>query len=403
MKTPESATRLPGVIRMCNQNERSYGTSISKVARHFGMVDQHARILEVADELQQRTDLPVLGVVDDQGRPVGFVTRDQLFATLGKPYGRDILSRSPIRDLCFAARSFYRHANLFIIVEELSAGATISDALGHFVLVDDQGRFAAIFSNHDLMGFLSRMTQEDIEMASRLQERMIGTSAREAGEGWSFHAWCHPAKGVGGDFYFSRQLADGRWFMTLCDVSGKGVAASILSSMVWGMLSMYDFRLGLKTLVSRLNEAVISTFQLERYLTGVFMVWDPSTKRLIWADMGHSHITIGRQGRIKFLSGSQSNLPVGLEPGIDPAICAATLGPGDRIFVFTDGITEQENPSKEEFGEARLFDLLKGQGPETREASILAERIPLSLETWRQTIPQQDDMSFVLLELENAD
>lgn len=395
-------------VRPVDNPDRAYGNSIMKVARHFHAARSDSRILEVADELQEQPGITVLAIIDAGDRPLGYLTRDQLFSTLGKPYGRDILSRSLIAELATPTTSFNQHTNIFTVVEAVDA----SDA-DHFLLVDADGRHAGIFTRQDLMTFLSRMTQEDIAMAGRLQERMIGVSTRHQGQGWDFRAWCHPAKGVGGDFYLARELDGGKWFFTLCDVSGKGVAASILSSMVWGMLSMYDFRLGLKPLIHRINEAVITTFQLERYLTGVFMIWDPAAGRLQWADMGHSHLAVSRDGASRFLQGKRANLPIGLEPDIDPSVWVVRLQPGDRITAFTDGITEQENAAKEEFGETRLFHLLNGEGKgldaagtePSRPGAVrspnplsLAERIPAIMEAWRGTIPQQDDMSFIMLE-----
>jgi sigma-B regulation protein RsbU (phosphoserine phosphatase) len=370
--------------------ERSYGNSISKVARHFRAVRASSRILDVADALQEHPDMELLAVVDGDMRPVGCLTRDQLFATLGKPYGRDILSRSLIAELASPAPAFNRLENLFAIAERIEA--TDHD---NFMLTDADGRHAGIFTRRDLTAWLSHMTQEDIAMAARLQERMIGASARLERPDWEFHAWCHPAKGVGGDFYLSRELPDGRWFFCLCDVSGKGVAASVLSSMVWGMLTMYDFRQGLKHLIAHLNVAVITTFQLERYLTGVFLLWDPVGRRLQWADMGHSHLAIRRDGGCRFLQGKRANLPIGLEPELDPAVWSISLRRGDRVMAFTDGITEQENPAGQEFGEARLFHLLDAAA----RPGELASRLPGLMDDWRGTIPQQDDMSFVILEL----
>jgi sigma-B regulation protein RsbU (phosphoserine phosphatase) len=370
--------------------ERSYGNSISKVARHFHAVRAASRILDVADALQELPDVELLAIVDGEFRPLGCLTRDQLFAVLGKPYGRDILSRSLIAELASFAPAYSRLENLFAIAERIEGSSH-----DHFLLTDADGRLAGVFTRRDLTAWLSHMTQEDIAMAARLQERMIGASARLERSGWQFSAWCHPAKGVGGDFYLSRELPDGRWFFCLCDVSGKGVAASVLSSMVWGMLTMYDFRHGLKQLILRLNAAVITTFQLERYLTGVFLLWDPAGQRLQWADMGHSHLAIHRDGNCRFLQGKRANLPIGLEPSLDPAVWSILLRGGDRLMAFTDGITEQENSARQEFGETRLFRLLT----EARLPGELAGRLPGMMEEWRGPIPQQDDMSFIILEL----
>src|SRR6185295_18289842 len=121
---------------------------------------------------------------------------------------------------------FNAHSNLFAVADEVRQGSK-SDSPRYFLLVDTQHKFMGIFSSHDLVRYLSQITQEDIELAAMLQERLVREHERVVGKGWKLNAWSHYAKGVGGDFYSHRSLAGGKEFITLCDVSGKGVAASI--------------------------------------------------------------------------------------------------------------------------------------------------------------------------------
>jgi sigma-B regulation protein RsbU (phosphoserine phosphatase) len=95
-------------------------------------------------------------------------------------------------------------------------------------------------------------------------------------------------KGVGGDFIYHRTLAKDRQFVALCDVSGKGVAASMVTTLLWGIMETYDFTRGLKAFLRDLNQAVIKAFHLEKYLTGLFLVYNPKTQQVKIADMGHS-------------------------------------------------------------------------------------------------------------------
>ena len=162
------------------------------------------------------------------------------------------------------------------------------------------------------------------------------------------------------------------------------------------MLRMNDFSKGLASLLVSLNEAIVATFHLEKYLTGFFCVFDPGSRELAVADMGHSHALILRAGGARRLKAPNSNLPIGVETELHPLIHVWHLRPGDALLVYSDGLTEQEDQGGAEFGEGRLAAVaLKSLA---RGAS-LRDTLPLALDTHRGRTPQQDDMSFMLLSL----
>jgi serine phosphatase RsbU (regulator of sigma subunit) len=88
------------------------------------------------------------------------------------------------------------------------------------------------------------------------------------------------------------------------------------------------------------------------------------------------------------------NLPLGIERDLEPSVARLPLEPGDSLLVFSDGLTEQENPGGEEFGVRRLSATAAGSAAAGRS---LAETVPEAVDAWRGRTPQQDDMSFMLL------
>lgn len=333
---------------------RLYSSSVLRAARHFWSVPAASTTTDLADELQRRPQIQVVAVLDEEGRAAGVVRRDRLFALISKPFGRDILGRTPVSELAETVPVFDAHAGIFTVAQDALSTETEEASLYH-VLVDEAGLFQAVLSSQDLANYMSRITQDDIELAGELQERLQESNEAIGGEGWGFEAWSRPAKGVGGDFYFTRRIGDGRFFLALCDVSGKGVAASLVVSMTWGMLRVFDLRRGLGNLVQTLNEAIVNTFHLEKYLTGFFAVYDPAARDLAVADMGHSHALLFRGSSVLSPRMQRSNLPIGIERDLDPVIGRWKLENGDRLFVFSDGLTEQENAAGEEYGERRLI------------------------------------------------
>jgi len=192
--------------------------------------------------------------------------------------------------------------------------------------------------------------------------------------------------------YFVRDLEGGGVFAALCDVSGKGVAASIIVAMVWGFLKAFDFRKGLRELIVNLNQTVVSTFHMEKYLTGFFMIYKPGENKLLCADMGHSHVFFIRNHRIAPVRGKKLNFPVGIEYDISPSLMKISLKPEDTLVVYSDGIVEQEDHGNNEFGEEQLARFLVDN---ISSGESLKTAFPLIIDEFRGNVPQHDDMSFL--------
>jgi phosphoserine phosphatase RsbU/P len=380
----------------CVRPGKIYSTSILKVARHFWTVSRELLVRDLATEFRKRPDIPVVAVLDSTGRALGIIQAEQLFSLLGKPFGLEIIGKSPVEDILEDCPRWQAQAELFRVASLALTGAD-GDQGKWFLLESESGAFSGTFSSQDLFTYLSGITQQDVESAGRLQERLIAGRETLAGKGWRFDAWSRSAKGIGGDLYFSRKVTEEKAFFCLCDISGKGVSASVLVSMIWGMLRMYNFEKDMAPLIRELNSAVVEAFQLEKYLTGFFLSWDSSKRKLISADMGHSHILIFRNGVPGHIRSSKTNLPIGLEPSLEPVFNTWSLKSGDVVFVYSDGFLEQENSLGAEFGERRLCEVLTRCQKEGRS---LAEGLPESFDRFRGSVPQQDDATFIALYVE---
>jgi len=370
-------------------------TSMQALARHRWHVTAGCRVPDLADALQRMPEIRVVAVLDGGDRYLGMVERSALFAMLGKPFGRDVLKRSLVSELMVRTPCIDRDVSVFDLPPDPgSVGARSPDA-AFLALQDHDARFAGLVEREDIARFLAEMTRNDIELAARLQERLEASSGLSDESACRVSVFSSPAQGVGGDFHFCRNLPDGRVFATLCDVSGKGVSAAIIVTLAWGILKAFDYRQGMRKLIKLLNSAIVETFHMERYLTGVFLIHDSARKRTVIADMGHSHVSLLRGGRCLPLRSGQANLPVGLDPRLEPRLFSVTLRPGDRLVMHSDGITEQTDADGREFGEERLMALLRSRhdkGIDSILEAIQAESI-----RFRGPIRQQDDMSCMII------
>jgi sigma-B regulation protein RsbU (phosphoserine phosphatase) len=109
--------------------------------------------------------------------------------------------------------------------------------------------------------------------------------------------------------------------------------------------------------------------------------------------MGHAHAVFLRNNKIVSLEKTRVNLPIGVETSIDPSICAIGVQSGDTLLIYSDGITEQDNPAGEEFGEERLLMLTKKT---LSQIAALSEVLPKTLDDVRLHTPQHDDMTFLM-------
>jgi sigma-B regulation protein RsbU (phosphoserine phosphatase) len=129
-----------------------------------------------------------------------------------------------------------------------------------------------------------------------------------------------------------------------------GRGASLVTTSISGMYSIYDFSKGVTGFISSLNDYIASSFDSQKFVTGIFVEFDENTAELNFYDMGHSYIYIYRHSRLFRLKTNSSNLPLGVGPELDPACDTMTLEQGDLLILITDGIAEQVNPAGEEYG-----------------------------------------------------
>lgn len=167
-------------------------------------------------------------------------------------------------------------------------------------------------------------------------------------------AW-QPARTVGGDYYDVFKLSDTKLALTVADVSGKGIPAALLMANLQATVKAYaTMESSPRDLVGKVNRAVANSITTGKFITLFYAVLDSSARRLTYTNAGHSPPLITRldQSCLKLETGG-AVLGVFPEWSYDEA--AIDLRPGDRLVIYTDGITEAADSSGEELGEQRLM------------------------------------------------
>ncbi len=194
---------------------------------------------------------------------------------------------------------------------------------------------------------------------ARLMQQALFPKGSPNIEGFDVYGHCLPAGAVAGDWYDWIALPNQRWGMVLADVSGKGMAAALLMSATRGILrSIAHLSSSPTEVLHRLNQLIVPDLPASKYITMVYAVLDPATRKLTFANAGHPW-PIHVDGQARLLP-TDSGLPLGISE------CAydereLVLDPGSGVLLYSDGITEACNASAEEYGVERLIAHLQRQ------------------------------------------
>jgi serine phosphatase RsbU (regulator of sigma subunit) len=215
-------------------------------------------------------------------------------------------------------------------------------------------------------------------------------------EGYRVRAHCRPTRHVGGDFYDFLQLDDDRFVGVLADVSGKGVAASLVSSSLQGSLQMLlrDGRDPDAALAS-INQYLCDRTEPGRFVTLFLFSIRPDGKG-VFVSAGHNPAFLFRSTTAQVEALPSGDLILGAFDFARYRQKPIRLEPGDVLLVYSDGITDATNRADEAFGEDRLVQLLRdkgGLGVAELEGGLLAE-----LDRFTEGVEQTDDITFILIQ-----
>ncbi|MFO0840710.1 MAG: PP2C family protein-serine/threonine phosphatase [Phycisphaerae bacterium] len=197
---------------------------------------------------------------------------------------------------------------------------------------------------------------------------------------------------VGGDFYDVRPVASGRWAIVIADVIGHGLGAAAILAVVHALGNAVDRQRVLAEPSAAL--ALVNGPLATRYLadTGKFVtafvgLYDAEAQVLTYASAGHPPPRLIRGNAVRRLD-DVSGLPLGLGRASAYEQRSLELRPGDRLVLFTDGVTESRNAAQSFFGDARLDAVLPTP---VNSAAELLNRVMSSVRTFREGGPAGDD------------
>jgi sigma-B regulation protein RsbU (phosphoserine phosphatase) len=218
-----------------------------------------------------------------------------------------------------------------------------------------------------------RRMEEDIRVAAEIQASLLPREAPRV-PGYDLVGSTQPCHVVGGD-YFDLLVGDGRLLLALGDVSGKGIGAALLMTMLRASVRAHWQGPSVAEAVSRINQTVCENTPANKYITFFLAQLDAASGRLSYVNAGHNPPILARaNGAIEHLR--EGGVVLGLIERTTYSQGEIELTPGDTLLVFSDGVSETWNAEDEEFGEQRLAEIIarwRGLDARAIEAGILGQ------------------------------
>jgi serine phosphatase RsbU (regulator of sigma subunit) len=220
-----------------------------------------------------------------------------------------------------------------------------------------------------------RSFERDVNKAWQIQRDLLPTSL-PALAGMQIAGSCQPARIVSGDYYDAFMLSDQRAAICIGDVVGKGMAAALLMAHLQGTIKILaSDTIAPARLCDLVNRALARTMSPGEFITFFYAVVDTGTRTVRFANCGHNHpIVVRANGDVVRLD--TGGLVLGIFPDAAYEEAFFALAPGDRLVLFTDGVTEARDSAGDEFGDDRLIAIIRAAGS---DANVLLETITAEL------------------------
>lgn len=355
------------------------------------------QVLDILDFFQSRADLPALPVIYDNRRYFGTLSRRSYLNLMTRAFARELYARKSLAtlldvnpDICTAPLIVQAEDRVDqVMLEFLNRDPEImyealpvmadDDVLGIVTVADmmlslseSQGKLI------DTMQQLSVRLKEEVAGAASLQRNLL-RPARIDLPGLRGLSTLITSSEVGGDFY-DYYAVDGRWVVMLVgDVSGHGVAAGTMVSAAKAGVNLLerDKEKEPHKILSRLNDTIYNTARQSLLMTMFAVCLDTQSGELRYANAGHQFAYLYRAatGSLEVLE--LGGMPLGRNEHVEYEQGHTEMDIGDRLFLYTDGIVEEEDASGEYFGYDRLEEVLRLHAES--DAEILRDQLLDSL------------------------
>jgi serine phosphatase RsbU (regulator of sigma subunit) len=280
------------------------------------------------------------------------------------------------------------------VVEGLGAGADdfVTKGSATEILLARLRALLRVKRYQDQLRKLNQQITRDLQIARRVQEALVPQGAFESPRLEIRSAYI-PSETLSGDFY-DYFLQNGSVYLFVADVSGHGLPAAILVSLLKSYIhTEADATTKLSDLMARLNDFLFSVSLPAQFATAQLFRIDPHGK-LVYANAAHPSFLLFRRDSGKATLVEQPSYLLGAMPAMAYDEHALKVSPGDTLFVYTDGLTDRRTESGEFYSIDRVAALLEASGD--ADLDTLYDSIYRDVKTFAATDDFKDDIAFVV-------
>jgi sigma-B regulation protein RsbU (phosphoserine phosphatase) len=244
-----------------------------------------------------------------------------------------------------------------------------------------------------------RKLEKELELSQRVQKALLPQEIPDL-PGLELAAFSQPARIVGGDYFDFFRFSDGSSGFVIADVMGKGVAASLLMASLQASLRILVTQENSpEDIVKRLNDLFVHNINLTKFVTLFLAQYTRDSNTLRYCNAGHnppllfSKRTNGKPDGATWKWLNSTSPAIGLVEEFQCNSSELQLSSGDRLLLYTDGVTEAQNASEEEFGAERLSEVTS-QNPGGSPVDLIAA-VKRALREHTNGQPPEDDTTIL--------
>jgi serine phosphatase RsbU (regulator of sigma subunit) len=236
--------------------------------------------------------------------------------------------------------------------------------------------------------------EKEMALAREIQRALLPDGDPSI-EGWDVAGINIPCLTVGGDYFDYIDRGEGKHWLTIADVSGKGTGPALLmASIQAGLQALAGLgTISLEDLTERLNGIVYRSTELNRYVTAFFSCLDCASGEMEYVNAGHCYpILLRRTGAVERLK--EGGAVIGLFPKLEVTSGRTKIENGDLLLMYTDGLSETRNPEGEEYEDERIIAALRGMvGRPSRE---IVARLVAGVRVFAAEAGLSDDLTLIV-------
>ena len=237
---------------------------------------------------------------------------------------------------------------------------------------------------------------KELEYAKQIQLSALPTNFPD-GDDYRIYAQMIAAKEVGGDFYDFYKLSDNTVAFLAADVSGKGIPAAMFMMTAKTIIKdLAERGLAVNDIFTQANEKLCENNESGMFVTAWMGILDLTTGQVQFANAGHNPPLLKRaDGSFEYLKTRAGFVLAGME-GVRYRAGELTLYPGDRLFLYTDGVPEATNTENQLYGEDRLLAFMNGNS--SLDPVDLLPELKANIDEFVGEAPQFDDITMLMLD-----